>query len=204
MENHIIINIGRQYGSGGKRIATVIGTRLGIPVYDNELIERAAQESGFSEELFRDRDEKRRRWGVGNVFGSAVRYGGMMDRGLNDGEIFKIQSDVIRKIASEGSAIFIGRASDYVLRDMKCLDVFICSPIEVRRAEIAHYDGVSEEEAEAEIEKRDRKRAEYYNFFTFGHWGKASGYDLCIDSSILGIEGTADFIIEFGRRAGLI
>ena len=204
MEKHIIINIGRQFGSGGKRIATAIGEKLGIPVYDNELIEKAAEESGFSKDLFTIRDEKRRRWGIGNIFGSAAKYGGVVEPGLNDGMIFKIQSDVIRKIASEGNAIFIGRASDYILRDMECLDVFICAPTEVRRAEIARIRGISEEEAETEIDKRDKGRAEYYNFFTFGHWGKAAGYDLCVDSSLLGIEGTADFIIDFGRKAGLI
>lgn len=202
MENNTIINIGRQFGSGGKSIANAISDRLGIPVYDNELITKAAEESGFSREMFEGRDEKRRFWGIGNIFGSN-RYG-TYTSGINDGEIFKIQSEVIRKIASEGSAIFIGRASDYVLRDMECLDVFICAPIEKRRVTISERLGISLEEASALIEKKDRGRAEFYNFFTFGHWGKAAGYDLCVDSSILGIEGTAEFIIDFGRRSGLI
>lgn len=204
MVKHIIINIGRQFASGGKRIGSELGRKLGIPVYDDELIEKAAEESGFSRELFQARDEKRRRWGVANIFGSATRYSGTLSEGLNDGELFKIQSDVIRKIASEGDAIFIGRASDYVLRDMECLDVFICRPMEIRRSEVAGYNAISEAEAEALIDKKDKARAEYYNFFTFGHWGKAAGYDLCVDSSILGIEGTADFIIDFGRKAGLL
>lgn len=203
MDKHIIINVGRQFGSGGKRVAEALGEKLGIPVYDNELIVKAAAESGFSESLFKERDEKRRPWNVGNIFG-ANRYGDPCLGGLNDGEIFKMQSDVIRKIASEGSAIFVGRASDYVLRDMECLDVFVCAPMETRRTRIAELHNISEEDAEFMIEKRDKARAEYYNFFTFGHWGKASGYDLCIDSSLLGIEKTADFIIEFGRAAGLI
>lgn len=202
MENNTIINIGRQFGSGGKSIANAISDRLGIPVYDSELITKAAEESGFSREMFEGRDEKRRFWGIGNIFGSN-RYGNYTS-GINDGEIFKIQSEVIRKIASEGSAIFIGRASDYVLRDMECLDVFICAPVEKRRVTISERLGISLEEAAALIEKKDRGRAEFYNFFTFGHWGKAAGYDLCVDSSILGIEGTAEFIIDFGRKAGLI
>lgn len=202
MENNTIINIGRQFGSGGKSIANAISDRLSIPVYDNELITKAAEESGFSREMFEGRDEKRRFWGIGNIFGSN-RYG-TYTSGINDGEIFKIQSEVIRKIASEGSAIFIGRASDYVLRDMECLDVFICAPVEKRRVTISERLGISLEEAAALIEKKDRGRAEFYNFFTFGHWGKAAGYDLCVDSSILGIEGTAEFIIDFGRRSGLI
>lgn len=202
MENHTIITIGRQFGSGGKRIAAELGRRLGIPVYDNELLAKAAEQSGFSAELFNSSDEKRRLWGIGSIFGSN-RYGSYTS-GLNDGELFRLQSEAIRKIASEGPAIFVGRASDYILRDMECLDVFICAPVEQRRKEIASRMGISEEEAGAMIEKKDRGRAEYYNFFTFGHWGKAAGYDLCIDSSILGIEGSAGIIIEFGKRAGLI
>lgn len=202
MENSTIINIGRQFGSGGKSVANAISAKLGIPVYDSELITKAAEESGFSREIFEGRDEKRRFWGIGNIFGSN-RYGSYTS-GINDGEIFRIQSEVIRKIASEGPAIFIGRASDYVLRDMECLDVFICAPVEKRRITVSQRLGISQEEAAELIEKKDRGRAEFYNFFTFGHWGKAAGYDLCVDSSLLGIEGTADFIIDFGRRAGLI
>ena len=203
MDNNVIINIGRQFGSGGKSIAVAIGERLGIPVFDNELIARAAQDSGFSQDLFQVRDEKRRRWSVGNIFG-VNRYGGTTSSGISDAELFKLQSEAIRHIAESGDAIFVGRASDYVLRDMECLDVFICAPKEVRRLTVAERRGITPEEADSLIEKMDKGRAEYYNFFTFGHWGKAAGYDLCVDSSLLGIEGTAEFIIEFGRRSGLI
>ena len=203
MGNNVIINIGRQFGSGGKSIAAEIGRILDIPVYDNELIAKASEESGFSAEIFRDRDEKRRRWSVGSIFGSN-RYGVATTAGLNDAEIFRLQSETIRHIAEGGDAIFVGRASDYVLRDLECLDVFVCAPVEVRRETVALRLGITPEEAEELIEKKDRGRAEYYNFFTFGHWGKAAGYDLCVDSSLLGIEGTARFIIDFGRRAGLI
>ena len=195
-----IINIGRQFGSGGKQIAGVIGDRLGIKVYDNELLAKAAETSGFSQDLFRDRDEKRRLWGIGSIFGSN-RYG-VFTSGLNDGELFRLQSEAIRAIAAEGDAIFLGRASDYVLRDMDCLDVFICAPVDVRKARIAQRYSITEEEAAEMIEKRDRGRAEYYTFCPFGQWGKASGYDLCMDSSILGMEGTAEFRIDFGKRAG--
>lgn len=202
MEKHTVINIGREFCSGGKRIADAIGSRLGIKVYDSELLTEAARQSGFSPELFISRDEKRRLWGVGSIFGSN-RYGGFTT-GLNDGEVFRIQSEVIRNIAANENAVFVGRASDYVLRDMDCLDVFISAPMEVRKAVACERVGVAPENAESYVYKMDHARAEFYNFFTFGHWGKAAGYDLCIDSSILGIEGTADFIIEFGRRSGKI
>ena len=191
MDKHIIINIGRQFGSGGKSVATSLGEKLGIQVYDNELIIKAAAESGFSPDLFRRSDEKKR-----------IVELGFQTAGLNDREIFKIQSKVIRDIAQGSSAIFVGRASDYVLRDMNCLDVFITAPDENRIARIRERAGVSDEEAARLMAKMDKGRESYYNFFTFSHWGVASNYDLCVDSSILGIDGTADFIIDFARRAG--
>lgn len=202
MAEHIIINIGRRFGSGGLGVARELGKRLGIPVYDSELITAAAKSSGLSEDQFRGRDEKRRFWGIGSLFGSN-RYG-MVNEGLNDAQIFKIQSEAIRNIAESGSAIFVGRASNYVLRDMKCLDVFVTASMETRVARVAEREGMAPEEAEAYIRKQDKEREAYYNFFTFGHWGNSSDYDLCVDSDILGIEKTSELIIEFGRQAGLL
>ena len=201
--NATIINIGRQFGSGGRRVAAALGVRLDIPVYDNELIAEAAQKSGFSKDLFMQRDEHKSNFTLSNLFGSINRYGSA-ESFLNDNRLFKIQSDVILELAQQGPAVFVGRASDYVLREMDCLDVFITAPLEVRIKDVAEREGISLEEAESMIAKRDRNREAYYNYLTFGNWGVASNYDLCIDSSILGIEGTADFIVDFGRKCGLI
>ena len=200
MEKKIIINIGRQFGGGGLGVAYELGKKLGIPVYDKELIAKAAQDSGFSKGIFEESDEKKRLFSLSSIFAS--RFGDtenyMSDRGL-----FKMQSETIRKIAEQGSAIIVGRCSDYILRDMECtLDVFLTSPLEVRAARIAERSGLSLEEAEKLAEEKDRDRAEYYNYYTFTDWGVASTYDLCLDSSVLGIEGTADMIIEFARKAG--
>ena len=200
MEKKIIINIGRQFGGGGLGVAYELGKKLGIPVYDKELIAKAAQDSGFSKGIFEESDEKKRLFSLSSIFAS--RFGDtenyMSDRGL-----FKMQSETIRKIAEQGSAIIVGRCSDYILRDMECtLDVFLTSPLEVRAARIAERSSLSLEEAEKLAEEKDRNRAEYYNYYTFTDWGVASTYDLCLDSSVLGIEGTADMIIEFARKAG--
>jgi len=201
--NDTIINIGRQFGSGGRRIAEALSNRLGIPVYDNELIVEAAQKSGFSKDLFQKRDEHKSNFTLSNFLGAINRYGST-ESYLNDNRLFKIQSDVILELAQQGPAIFVGRASDYVLRELDCLDVFITAPLEVRKKDVAEREGISLEEAEELIAKRDRDREAYYNYITFGNWGVASNYDLCVDSSILGIEGTADFIIDFGRKCGLV
>ncbi len=201
-ERNTIINIGRQFGSGGKLIALRISEILGIPVYDSELIAQAADESGFSKELFERSDEKRSIFNISSFFGSG-RFGSAKNY-VGDNELFKIQSEVIKNIAAKGPAIFVGRCSNYILRDSKCLDVFITAPLEDRVKRVADRLGVSAEEARERIGKQDRTRETYYNFFTFGDWGAASDYDICVDSSLLGIEGTADFIIDFGRKAGLI
>ena len=201
-DGHIIINIGRQFGSGGKEVAVRIGSRLGIPVYDNELISKAAEESGFSKELFERSDEKRSMFNMFSFFGSD-RFGSSQNY-VGDNELFKIQSEVIRGIAEKGSAIFVGRCSNYILRDMECLDVFICAPIEERIKRVSERTGLDGDSATSRIGRQDHTRQTYYNFFTFGNWGAASDYDLCVDSSILGIEGTAEFIIDFGRKAGMI
>lgn len=199
MDKHTIISVGRQFGSGGKSVAELLGSKLGITVYDNELIAKAAEQSGFSPEIFQKSDENKHVFGLGSLF-SSNRFGSFTQNSIGESNLFKIQSDVIRDIAQKGDAIFVGRASDYILRDMDCLDVFICAPIEARKARVAARLGISETEAERLIEKKDKGRADYYNFFTFSHWGVASNYDLCVDSSVLGVEGTADFIIDFLNR----
>ncbi len=203
MEKKILINVGRQFGAGGKGVAAALGSRLGIPVYDNELLQKAAEESGFSPAFFKKSDEKRRLWRFGSLFG-LNRASAYAPSAIDGTELFKFQSQAIRDIAEKGSAIFLGRASDYVLRDMECLDVFICAPLEDRVKRVCERTGMSAAEAEKYILKKEKSRSDYYNFFTFGNWGVASNYDLCVDSSMLGIEGTADLIIDFGRKAGLI
>lgn len=197
-----IINIGRSFGSGGGYVGQAIGRKLGIPVYDNELISKAAEEKGYSKSLFAG-EEKRSLFSVSSFFASG-RLSHLDSGYVNDNVMFQIQSEVIRSIAESGDAVIIGRCADYILRDMKCLDVFVCAPMEFRIKRLVENEGLSPEEAEALMRRKDRTRETYYNYYTFGNWGQASNYDLCIDSSILGIEGTADFIIDFGKKAGIV
>ncbi len=203
MKKDIIITIGRQFGSGGKCVAEVLGRKLGIPVYDQELIMKAAQESGFSAEFFEQSDEKRRFFSLSSIFATA--YSSETENYMSDKGLFRIQCETIRNIAAQGPAVIVGRCSDYVLRDMKNkLDVFLTSPLEKRAARVAERQGIDYAKAMETVEREDRNREEYYNYYTFGNWGVASNYDLCIDSDKLGDEGTADMIIEFARRAGLL
>ncbi len=203
MEKKLIINIGRQFGGGGLGVASELGRKLEIPVYDRELIAKAAQDSGFSAALFEQSDEKRRIFSLSAIFTSI--YSSPTENYMSDKGLFEIQCETIRRIAGQGSAIIVGRCSDYILRDMDCiLNVFLTSPLEERVKRICERHGLCEEKAEALILQKDKAREEYYNYYTFGNWGVASTYDLCIDSSRLGIEGTADFIIDFAKRSGLL
>ena len=203
MEKKIIINIGRQFGGGGLGVAIELGKKLGIPVYDKELITKAAQDSGFSAELFVQSDEKRRVFSLASIFSSI--YTSPTENYMSDKGLFEIQCATIQKIAEQGSAVIVGRCSDYVLRELDCtLNVFLTSPLSERVARICERHNLAEEKAESLILQKDKAREEYYNYYTFGNWGVASTYDLCIDSSKLGIEGTADFIIDFARKSGLL
>lgn len=202
-DNELIINVGRQFGSGGRLVALALGRKLGIPVYDQELIAKAAEQSGFSKELFANSDEKRNLLALSSFIVDVGRFGSA-DNYMSDNQLFVIQSNVIRSLADKGLAIFIGRCSDYILRDRKCLDVFVTATDEVRIKRIAERMNITPEQADSLMRKKDRTRETYYNYYTFGNWGVASNYDLCVDSSVLGIEGTADMIIDFCRRAGLL
>lgn len=198
-----IINVGRSFGSGGGYVGQAIASKLGIPFYDNELISKAAQESGYSPSIFEGGEKKRSIFSVSSFFASG-RMSYLDNTYMNDDILFKVQSDIIRKIGEGGDAVIIGRCADYILRDLPCLNVFVTGPEEYRIERIVKNEGISEEEAEKLIRKKDRIRETYYNYYTMGSWGSASNYHLCVDSSVLGIEGTADYIIEFGRKAGLV
>lgn len=198
MKTNLIITIGRQFGSGGLAVAHELGKRLGIPVYDNELIRKAAQDSGFSAEIFAQKDEKRSFFSFINSFSGTEDY-------MSEGGLFNMQCETIRRIAESGPAVIVGRCSNYVLRDHPgTIDVFLTSPVNIRIERIKERQELDMEKAEDFIIQKDKAREDYYNYYTFGNWGKSSDYDLCLDSSILGIEGTAEFIIEFARRKGML
>lgn len=205
MNNHYVINLGRQLGSGGKEIGEKLAKELNIAFYDKELIRLASEESGLCKEFFEKADERAQKTFLGALFGNRVPFvgDGAMPYGscLNNDALFKIQSDVIRGLAENGSCLFVGRCADYILRDYpRCVNIFISASKEARVERIMLKNNLSAIQAEELIEKADRKRAAYYNYYSYNTWGAAATYHLCIDSSVLGIEDTVSFIKEFVKK----
>ncbi|MDR0988701.1 MAG: cytidylate kinase-like family protein [Prevotellaceae bacterium] len=205
MDKNFVINIGRQLGSGGREIGEKLAARLGINFYDKELITLASQESGLCRELFEKADERTAQGVVGGLL--AMRFPFIGDGSvsalnyLSNDALFKIQSDVIRGLAAEHSCLFVGRCADYILREHpRHLNLFISAHRADRLARLCAQYHISEEEAENRMNKEDKKRAEYYNYYSYKTWGAAATYHLCVDSSVLGVEDTVAFLEEFVGR----
>ena len=205
MYDKFVINVGRQFGSGGKDVAVKLSEIFGIKVYDRELITEAAKESGMCSKFFERADEKNL---ISKFFGFIGAKNGITHFGsseyrnlLNQDELFKIQSDVIRKISAKESCIFVGRCADYILReDPRSVDIFISADKSSRVARICKNLQVSERKALSLMEQNDRERSEYYNYYTFKKWGTAESYDLCVNTSLLGTDATAEYVAEFVRK----
>lgn len=202
MEKEIVINVGRQLGSGGHDIGRMLALDFNAKYYDRELLNLAAKESGFSEKIFEQNDEKKGFFrGLFNMGSPHVDSGSIYKSGFSQESLFQFQSDAIRKAAKEGSCVFVGRCADYVLRDFpNVVNIFITASMDYRVEQIMNKQHLDEEAAKAFIEKRENQRAEYYNYYTGKKWGHAASYDLCIDSSILGIMETEKIIAEFIRK----
>ena len=200
MDNKIILTIGRQFGSGGREVGQKLAKELGIGYYDKELMALAAKESGLSEEFFEKADEKASS-GLAYAFTMGYSYMGLFPPYadvLSNDRLFLYQSDTIRNLAEKGSCVIVGRCADYILRDNpRCVNVFISSSREDRIARLCHLHSISEDAAEEKMNKADKRRAEYYNYYSYKTWGAAATYHLCIDSSVLGIDETVRFIEEF-------
>jgi len=203
---HIIINVGRQVGAGGQEIGRMLAQDFEAKFYDRELLNLAAKESGFSEKFFKQSDEKQGFLrGLFNVQAPHFSLGSVYGSNFSQEGLFQFQSDAIRKAASEGSCVFLGRCADYVLRDFEnVVNVFITASIDFRVELVSKVKELDAEHALKLIEHVEHRRAEYYNYYTGKKWGAAESYDLCIDASLLGLEETEKLIADFiHKRFGI-
>lgn len=199
-----VITIARQYGSGGREVGMRLAEVLGIKSYDRELITMAAQKSGMSSEILNHADEKATNsllytLALGSSYYGAASIG--TDVPIND-KLFITQSQIIRDLAAEGPCIIIGRCSDYVLRTNPArFSVFIYAPIDARiRRVIERGAAKTEKEARDLISRTDKRRINYYNYYTGRKWGSPDNYNMMLDSSFLGIEGSARAIADVYRE----
>ena len=203
MENKkMIINIGRQIGSGGRIIAKQLAKDLNCTFYDRELLNLAAKESGFSEKFFEQNDE--RKGFLHSLLHVNVPLMGENNFYKNDFSqegLYQFQSDAITKAAREGNCVFVGRTADYVLRDFpNTVNIFITASFEERIKRVCERQQLTADEAMKYINAREEARSAYYNYYTGKRWGAAESYDLCISSSILGLDETATFITSFIKK----
>lgn len=205
MAKKLIITIARQFGSGGREIGERIANLLNIPFYDKEIIKEAAANGNLNENVAKNIEESAANsllytLAMGsNILGTVGSFGYKMP--VND-KLFILQSEVIRDFAKKGSCVMIGRCSDYVLRDEpSILRLFIYGDLDHRQARVAQrHPEIKSSQVIDIINKTDKRRASYYNFYTGNKWGKYDNYDLAINSSTLGIDGTADMIAGIAKR----
>lgn len=205
MEKKIIITIARQYGSGGREIGEKVAKQLGIPIYDKELITDAATKGNLDENVTKLADESAANsllytLAMGsNVLGTTMHFGYKMP--LND-KLFILQSEVIKEKAKDHSCVIIGRCADYVLRDEEnVLRIFVYGDLDHRQQRIAaRHPELKSAQIIDVINKTDKRRSSYYNFYTGNKWGKYDNYDVAINSSSLGIDGAAELIISCAKK----
>lgn len=198
----ILITIGRQSGSGGREIGKKIARELEIPYYDKELLAVAAKESGLALDFLQDMDEKhphsllyslcvgRPNLALGNCNISVERMAS------------KAQREAVLHVAGQGSCVIVGRGADYILRnEARLFRVFVSADIDFRVQRVVKRDGISEAEARDRIRSMDKARSAYYNFNTEQKWGAMQNYDLCLNVSRWGTDGSVELILRALRQA---
>jgi len=201
MKTNTIITIGREFGSAGREIGYKVAKEFGIKLYDKEMLARAAKESGICEEIFESHDEKPTSSFLYSLVMDtySMGYSGntYTDMPINH-KVFLAQFDAIKKIADEGPCILVGRCADYALESYKnVVSVFIHADLDARIRRIARIYNLTDAKAKDMILKTDKKRAGYYNYYTNKKWSDSASYELCLNSSELGIEGTAKAIEQY-------
>lgn len=195
-----VITVARQYGSGGREIGSQLGELLGVKTYDKELITMSAQKSGMSSEVLDHVDEKATSsllytLAMGSTYFNNTAHN--MNIPIND-KLYMTQSELIREIAKEESCVIVGRCADHVLsRAENRVSVFIYAPRDFRLERIMRrHDGIDEKQAKELLQKTDKRRINYYNYYTGKKWGAPENYHIMLDSSLLGIDGTARLLAD--------
>ena len=197
-----IYTIGREFGSGGREVGEKLAQKLGIKLYDKELLQQAAKDSGFCEEIFENHDEKPTNSFLYSLVMDTYSVSGysaapFLDMPLNH-KVFLAQFETIKKIAEKESCVIVGRCADYALSDNPdCINVFIHADLEVRIKNVSKNLNITENKARDIINKTDKQRASYYNYYTSKKWGDSKSYNLSLDAGKLGTDNCVEMILKF-------
>lgn len=197
-----IYTIGREFGSGGREVGEKLATKLGIKLYDKELLQQAAKDSGFCEEIFENHDEKPTNSFLYSLVMDTYSVSGysaapFLDMPLNH-KVFLAQFETIKKIAEKESCVIVGRCADYALSDNpNCINVFIHADLDVRIKNVSRNLNITENKARDIINKTDKQRASYYNYYTSKKWGDSKSYNLSLDAGKLGTDNCVEMILKF-------
>ena len=199
-----IYTIGREFGSAGYEVGRLLAERLGVKLYDKNLLAQAAKDSGFCEEIFENHDEKPTNSFLYSLVMDTYSLGytnsAYMDMPINH-KIFLAQFDTIKKLADEESCVIVGRCADYALADYpNVVSVFICADEEVKIQELMKRHNITRDKAKDVMIKTDKQRSGYYNYYSSKRWGSSKSYNLCINSSVVGIDGAVEIIKEFAKK----
>jgi cytidylate kinase len=197
-----IYTIGREFGSGGREVGEKLAQKLGIKLYDKELLQQAAKDSGFCEEIFENHDEKPTNSFLYSLVMDTYSVSGysaapFLDMPLNH-KVFLAQFETIKKIAEKESCVIVGRCADYALSDNPdCINVFIHADLDVRIKNVSRNLNITENKARDIINKTDKQRASYYNYYTSKKWGDSKSYNLSLDAGKLGTDNCVEMILKF-------
>lgn len=186
-----IITISREFGSGGRTIGKKVAAKLGIPCYDSELIEKLAQESGFTKDYIKEAGE----YTPGGFLASA--FSNRAFGPTNEDILWEMQCRIITELAEKESCVIVGRCADCVLQDKAdCLKVFIHADMQFRAERIVKVYGEREQSPEERLKDKDKRRAAYHRFYTDMKWGHAQNYHICLNSGVLGIDKCVDILTQ--------
>lgn len=197
-----IYTIGREFGSGGREVGEKLAAKLGIKLYDKELLQQAAKDSGFCEEIFENHDEKPTNSFLYSLVMDTYSVSGysaapFLDMPLNH-KVFMAQFETIKKIAEKESCVIVGRCADYALSDNPdCINIFIHADLDVRIKNVSRNLNITENKARDIINKTDKQRASYYNYYTSKKWGDSKSYNLSLDAGKLGTDNCVEMILKF-------
>lgn len=199
MKENTVVTISRQFGSGGRAIAEKLSEILAIPYYDNKLIQKAAEKSGYAKEIFEQAEQSP----TGSLLYSLSMFAQSSAVGFElplQDKVFLVQSSVIKE-AAMSSCIIVGRCADYVLREKtNVINIYLCAELATRITRVAGLYKMTEERARETIIKTDKRRAAYYNFYTGLRWGQAENYQLCLNTTRTGIDKSAELLEDYLKK----